>query len=308
MVRYIGWRLASAIPVLFGITFLVFSITSLVPGDPIDIMFHGLPPPDPAERAVIRHQLGLDRPFFVRYGLFVWHAAHGDLGRSIQSGRPVTQEIQTRLPNTLKLTATSLALSIVVGTLAGILSATRRGTWLDTTSMVAAVGALAMPSFWLGLMLIFLFAVRLQWLPATGVGGLRHLILPAVTLAAFGSAIVARVTRAAMLEVLGQPYIVTARAKGLPERRVMAVHALRNALIPQVTIVGLQTGALLSGAFIVENVFAYPGMGQLAVAGISNRDIPVAQGTVLVSALIYLVVNLVTDIAYVAIDPRIRLN
>jgi ABC-type dipeptide/oligopeptide/nickel transport system permease component len=200
----------------------------------------------------------------------------------------------------------SLAVSVVVGGVAGILSATRRGSWIDTTSMLFAVCALAMPSFWLGLMLIFLFAVRLGWLPATGAGGLRHLILPALTLGAVGAAIIARMTRASMLEVLNQPYVVTARATGLANWRVTWGHALRNALIPQVTIVGLQVGTLLSGAFIVENVFAYPGMGQLAIQAISNRDLPIAQGTVLISALIYLTVNLLTDIAYVAIDPRVR--
>lgn len=306
MARYIGWRIASAIPVLFGVTLLVFGIMNLVPGDPIDIMFHGRPKPSPEVRAAIRHDLGLDRPFHARYGLYVWRAVHGDLGRSIQSRRPVIQEIRTRLPNTLKLTAASLAVSIVVGGLAGILSATRRGSWLDTASMLVSVCALAMPSFWLGLMLIFLFAVRLGWLPATGAGGPQHLVLPALTLGALGAAIIARMTRATMLEVLNQPFVVTARAKGLTAWRVTWGHALRNALIPQVTIVGLQAGALLSGAFIVENVFAYPGMGQLAIQAISNRDLPIAQGTVLVSALIYLAVNFLTDIAYVAIDPRVR--
>jgi ABC-type dipeptide/oligopeptide/nickel transport system permease component len=172
--------------------------------------------------------------------------------------------------------------------------------------MLIAVCALAIPSFWLGLMLIFLFAVRLGWFPATGAGGFRHLVLPALTLGALGAAIIARMTRATMLEVLNQPYVTTARAKGLAAWRVTWGHALRNALIPQVTIVGLQAGALLSGAFIVENVFAYPGMGQLAIQGISNRDLPIAQGTVLVSAVIYLAINLITDVAYVAIDPRVH--
>ena len=306
MLRYTLWRIASAIPVLFGVTLLVFGIMNVVPGDPIDIMFHGRPKPSPEVRAALRHDLGLDRPFHERYALFVWRAAQGDLGRSVQSRRPVTQEIRSRLPNTLKLTAASLIISIVLGGLTGIISATKRGSWLDTASMLLAVGALAMPSFWLGLMLIFLFSIRLGWFPAGGVGDLRHLVLPAVTLGAVGAAIIARMTRATMLEVLNQNYVVTARAKGLAEWRVTWGHALRNALIPQVTIIGLQVGALLSGAFIVENVFAYPGMGQLAIQAISNRDLPIAQGAVLVTAVIYLSVNFMTDIAYVAIDPRVR--
>lgn len=306
MLRYTAWRIASGIPVLFGVTLLVFGIMNVVPGDPIDIMFHGRPKPSPEVRAALRHDLGLDRPFHERYALFVWRAAQGDLGRSVQSRRPVTQEIRSRLPNTLKLTAASLIISIVLGGLTGIISATRRGSWLDTASMLLAVGALAMPSFWLGLMLIFLFSIRLGWFPAGGVGDLRHLVLPALTLGALGAAIIARMTRATMLEVLNQNYVVTARAKGLAEWRVTWGHALRNALIPQVTIIGLQVGALLSGAFIVENVFAYPGMGQLAIQAISNRDLPIAQGAVLVTAVIYLAVNFMTDIAYVAIDPRVR--
>jgi ABC-type dipeptide/oligopeptide/nickel transport system permease component len=306
VIRYLAWRLVAALPVVVGVTFLVFTIMSLVPGDPIDIMFHGQPPPSAETRAAMRHELGLDRPFAARYGLFLWRAVHGDLGRSLVSRRPVAEEIASRLPNTVKLTAASLAVAIVFGGLAGVLSATRRGSWLDTASMLGAVGALALPSFWLGLMLIFLFSVRLRWLPATGAGGLTHLVLPALTLGALGGAIIARMTRASLLEVLNQPYVVTARAKGLPAWRVTTGHALRNALIPLVTIVGLQAGALLSGAFIVENVFAYPGMGQLAIQGISNRDAPIAQGTVLVTAIIYLVVNFLTDVAYVAIDPRVR--
>jgi peptide/nickel transport system permease protein len=306
LTRYIALRIASMVPVVLGVTLLVFAIMNIIPGDPIDIMFHGRPKPSPEVRAAIRHELGLDQPFFARYGLFVWRAVQGDLGRSLKSQRPVTQEIVGRLPNTLKLTAASLAVAIGIGGTAGILSATRRGSWIDTSSMIFAVCALAMPSFWLGLMLIFLFAVRLGWLPATGAGSWRHLVLPALTLGAVGAAIIARMTRSSMLEVLSQPYVMTARAKGLADWKVTWGHAIRNALIPQVTIVGLQAGTLLSGAFIVENVFAYPGMGQLAIQAISNRDLPIAQGTVLVSALIYLGVNLLTDITYVMIDPRVH--
>jgi ABC-type dipeptide/oligopeptide/nickel transport system permease component len=305
MLRYLTLRLAATVPVLFGVSLLVFLVLKLAPGDPVDVMFYGQAQPDESVKQNMRHALGLDLPMPQQYGLFVWNALHGDLGRSYRSKRLVTEEIQLRIGNTALLTGASLVISIGVGGLAGFVAAARRGSWFDTASMLLSIGALAVPSFWLGLMLILLFAVRLGWLPTGGAGDLRHLVLPAITLGALNAAIVARLTRASMLEALGEQYVVTARAKGLKARDV-AGHALRNALIPTTTVAGLQIGGLLSGAFVVENVFAYAGLGQLAVTAINNRDLPVIQGVILVTALGYVVSNLCIDVLYSIIDPRIR--
>lgn len=305
MVRYIAMRLGALSFVAVGATMVVFLILHLIPGDPIDMMFHNWPNPTPEQRAAVRRDLGLDKPLYEQYVLFLWRALHADLGRSIRMRRPVLSEIVSRLPNTVKLTVFSLFLSAVLGTSAGVLSAAMRGTAVDTLSMVLAVLGLAVPSFWLGLMLISVFALRLDWFPATGADGIRSLMLPSITLAALGSSIIARMTRSAMLEVIGQAYVITARAKGLTRAAVILRHAFRNAMIPTITIVGLQAGSLLSGAFIVESVFAYPGLGQMTVQAILNRDLPLVQGAVLVTALIYVLVNLLVDIAYAYLDPRI---
>jgi ABC-type dipeptide/oligopeptide/nickel transport system permease component len=305
MLRYLTLRLAATVPVLFGVSLLVFLVLKLAPGDPVDVMFYGQAQPDESVKQNMRHALGLDLPMPQQYGLFVWNAVHGDLGRSYRSKRLVTEEIQLRIGNTALLTGASLVISIGVGGLAGFVAAARRGSWFDTASMLLSIGALAVPSFWLGLLLILLFALRLGWLPTGGAGDLRHLVLPAITLGALNAAIVARLTRASMLEALGEQYVVTARAKGLKARDV-AGHALRNALIPATTVAGLQIGGLLSGAFVVENVFAYAGLGQLAVTAINNRDLPVIQGVILVAALGYVVSNLFIDVLYSIIDPRIR--
>lgn len=305
MFRYIIYRLVSAIPVIFGVTLAVFFMVRLVPGDPIDIMFSNQAPPTPEQRAAMRHQMGLDLPVHRQYIKFVWDAAHGDLGRSFRSQRPVMQEILIRLPNTIRLTFASLTVAVTIGVIAGIAAATFRGTWIDSASMVVAILGVSIPGFWLGLMAILLFAVKLGWFPVSGAGTWRHIVLPAFTLGLLSSAILARLTRASMLDALSGDYVRTARAKGLREFWVIFRHALRNALIPVITMLGLQIGGLLSGAFIIEAVFGYSGVGLLAVTALQARDFPVIQGIVLMIALIYVAVNLLVDIIYAVVDPRI---
>ncbi len=306
MARYFVYRLAAAIPVLFGVTLLVFFMVRLVPGDPISMMFANTAPPTPEQREKISQQLGLDLPIQEQYVHFLSGAVRGDLGDSFRTRKPVFDEIAARLPNTLRLTFASLAIAVSIGVAAGVLAATFKGTWIDNLSMVIAIVGVSIPGFWLGLMLILLFSVRLGWLPVAGSGGIRHLILPAVTLGVLSSAVLARLTRSAMLEVLSNDYIRTARSKGLSEHVVVLRHALRNALIPMITIIGLQIGGLLSGAFIIEAVFGYPGIGLLAVNALKTRDFPVIQGVVLFVAVIYVVINIVVDVLYGVIDPRIR--
>jgi peptide/nickel transport system permease protein/oligopeptide transport system permease protein len=290
------------------VTVLVFVMVRLVPGDPIDMMFANTRPPSPEERAALRHQLGLDRPIHEQYVRFVADAATGDLGKSFRSRQPVVEEITARLPNTLKLTAASLTVAVVIGVLAGTLAAVFRGTWVDGASMLVAVLGVSIPGFWLGLMAMLLFSVRLGWLPVAGAGSWKHLVLPAFTLGVLASAVLARMTRSSMLDALSLDYVRTARAKGLRETVVVLRHALRNALIPIVTIVGLQIGSLLSGAFIIESVFGYPGVGQLAVNALQNRDFPVIQGIVLLVALTYVAVNILVDVLYGMIDPRVSVK
>jgi len=305
MQQYLLKRLVSALLVLFGVSLLVFTMVRLVPGDPVDIMFANQPPPTPEQRAALRRQLGIDLPIHRQYLQFLGRALQGDLGRSFRTKQPVTSEILARLPNTVKLTAASLTVAVLFGVSTGILAATFKGSWVDTATMVLAVVGVSIPAFWLGLMLILLFAVQLSWFPVSGAASWRHLILPAVTLGVLTSGILARMTRSSLLEELARDYVRTARAKGLRETTVLLRHALRNALIPVVTIVGLQLGQLLSGAFIIEAVFAYPGVGLLAVSALQARDFPLIQGIVLLVATIYVLVNLAVDLLYCWIDPRV---
>jgi peptide/nickel transport system permease protein len=268
------------------------------------------------DRLRLRADLGLDDPLHVQYGRWLGHVARGDLGRSLWMRRPVLGEVLVRLKATLILTGTALVLSSIGGVALGILSATRPNSWLDRTSAVASLFGASMPVFWLGIVLMVVFSLTLGWLPASGMyapygGGdvedlLRHLVLPALTLAAASVTIVSRLTRSAMLEVLGQDYIRTARAKGLVERRIVVRHALKNALVPIVTVIGVQAGYLLGGAVLTETVFAWPGVGTLMVQGILARDIPLVQGCVLVVALTFVLVNLFVDLLYAWLDPRIR--
>ncbi|MDP9354508.1 MAG: ABC transporter permease [Chloroflexota bacterium] len=301
---YLIRRLVATIPVWFAILTLVFLMRPLVPGDPVKIMFFGRSTsPEVVEN--MRHQLGLDDPLPVQYVRYVGDVMQGDLGTSITTRKPVTQEIIDRYPATLQLAVGSLLVSILVGLVTGILAAVYKDSLIDTLAMIFAMGGLSMPAFWFGLVMIYFFSVKLAWFSVIPDGSLKSLVLPAVTLGLIASSVVARLVRSAMLEVLGQDYIRTARAKGLRERRVLIRHALGNAMVPVVTILGLQFGGLLSGAFIIEAVFAWHGIGELAVKLFAKRDFPLIQGIVLVVATSYVLVNLAVDILYGFLDPRI---
>jgi ABC-type dipeptide/oligopeptide/nickel transport system permease component len=277
----------------------------IVPGDPARMMLGELAVQQDAI-ANLRHQLGLDQPIPVQYWRFLTGALHGDLGRSILENQPVARMIWQSLPSTAELTLAGLGIAVLLGGALGILAAVRQNTWVDTASMVLALWGVSMPTFWMGLLLIFLFSLKLGWLPATGQGGLIRLIMPAFTLGYVAAAVIARLVRSSMLEVLRQDYVRTAQAKGLAPRLVIYRHALRNALIPVITVLGLQFGALLGGSVIIETVFSRPGIGRLAVTSILSKDFQVTQGTVLMSAVFYTLVNIMVDLAYALADPRIR--
>jgi peptide/nickel transport system permease protein len=293
------------VPVIAGVSVVVFSIIHLLPGDPVLAILSGANATPEQERE-LRAQLRLDDPLPVQYARFVARAARGDFGRSIFTGRPVIDEITEQLPSTLELAGTAIAIAVVVGVALGVLAAVRHDTWIDRAAMLVALGGVSMPSFWLGLVLIFVFSLQLGWLPATGQGGVSRLILPAATIGLNYSAVIARLVRSSLLEVLGNGYIATARAKGLSEWGVTLKHALGNALIPVTTIIGVQLGNLLAGTIIVETVFSRRGMGRLAVTAVLDKDYPLIQGVVLVSALGYVLTNLVVDLSYSVLDPRIR--
>jgi peptide/nickel transport system permease protein len=305
MLSYIRGRLLAAIPVILGVSILTFSILHLLPGDPVLVML-GETGGTPERVAELRERLGLNDSILVQYGRFLGNVLRGDLGRSVRSNRPVLDEIGQQALSTLQLTFTGLGLAILLGVSLGVLAARHQSSWLDKLCLVLSLVGVSMPSFWLGMLLIFLFSLNLGWLPATGQGGPERLVLPALTLAVQAMAVIALLTRSNMREVLNQEYITTGRAKGLSDQTLLLRHALKNALIPVVTIVGLQFGALLGGAVVIENVFARQGMGRLAVEAILNRDFPVVQGVVLVAATIYVLINLLVDISYAVLDPRIR--
>ena len=307
MLTWIVRRVLAVVPVLFGVTLAVFSMLFLVPGDPVKMMLAEFVT-NPDQVAQMRAQLHLDEPILQQYGRFVTNAARGDLGTSIRSRRPVTTEIGENVASTAQLAVAAMLVAVAVGVPLGLLAALSRNSWLDVASMGTALLGVSMPSFWLGLLLIFLFSLHLGWFPATGGGDLLHLVLPSITLGTIAAAIIARLTRSSMLEVLGQDYVRTARAKGLGGFAVVVRHALKNALIPIITIFGLQFGNLLAGAVIVETVFSRPGLGRLIVGGILSKDFPLVQGTVLFVATAYVLINLLVDIAYAYADPRIRLD
>lgn len=307
MYRFLLGRLAATIPVLLGVWFLVFMMLHLVPGDPVKIMLADFQT-NPQQVELLRSQLHLDDPLPTQFGRFVANAVRGDLGLSIRSKRPVRTEIGENLDSTLQLAVAALVIAIVLGVTLGMIAAINQNGWLDFGPMLVALCGVSMPSFWLGLLLIFFFSLRLGWFPATGGGDVKHLILPALTLGLSASAIIARLTRSSMLEVLRQEYMTTARAKGLRETRVVLRHGFKNALIPVVTIFGLQFGSLMAGTVIVETVFARPGIGRLIVSAILAKDFPVVQGIVLMIATTYVVVNLLVDISYGILDPRIRVG
>jgi peptide/nickel transport system permease protein len=289
--------------VAVGVSLVVFGLVHLS-GDPVLLMVSSDAPPDVV--ATTRHALGFDRPLHRQFTDYVTRAARGDLGVSLRSNLPVAALIRERLPATVELTVAALLLAVVVAIPAGIVSAVKRGSALDRLAMVGAVAGQAVPIFWLALLLIAFFGVYLRWLPVFGRGSPAHLVLPAVSLSTVILGRLARLVRSSMLEVLGQDYVRTARAKGVGEVRVLAGHALKNAAIPIVTLLGLQFAQLLGGAVVTETIFAWPGIGRLVVEAIFNRDFPVVQGVVLVVSLIFVAVNLLVDLAYAALDPRIR--
>jgi peptide/nickel transport system permease protein len=305
VLTYLARRLLAVVPVLFGVTLAVFSMLFLVPGDPVKMMLAEFVT-TPAQIEQMRAQLHLDEPILKQYGRFVGNALRGDLGTSIRSRRAVATEIGENVGSTAQLALASMAVAVAIGVPLGLMAALLRNSWFDAGSMIVALLGVSMPSFWLGLLLIFVFSLHLAWFPATGGGDLYHLVLPAITLGTIAAAIIARLTRSSMLEVLGQDYVRTARAKGLAWWGVVVRHALKNALIPVITIFGLQFGNLLAGAVIVETVFSRPGLGRLIVGGILAKDFPLVQGTVLFVATAYVMINVLVDIAYAFVDPRIR--
>ena len=304
MRTYILRRVAQSALTLLGVSVLVFVILRVLPGDPARMLL-----PDGAPESAVaelNRQLGLREPLIVQYGLFLRSVAHGDFGQSFQYRAPALRVVLERLPATVQLTVAAMLVTIAAGVSLGIGTAVRRGTRYDVAGTILAVLGQSLPNFWLGIMLILLFGVALRWLPTSGFAGWTSLVLPAVTLAAFPTALVARLTRSSMLEILNRDYIRTGRAKGLAERSVVLRHALRNAAIPVLTVIGLQIGALLGGAVITESVFAWPGMGKLIVDAIFFRDFPVVQTVLILSATVFVGINLLVDLLYTIIDPRIR--
>jgi peptide/nickel transport system permease protein len=306
MTTYILRRLVLTVPVLFGVTLLVFSMLHLVPGDPVKAMFIESGGASAEQIEQVRHLLGLDKSLPEQYWDYLTNAVHGDLGQSIISKQQVFELIVQNLPSTLQLTITGLGFAILLGVLLGVVAAVRHASWLDNLMMVVATIGVSMPSFWLGLLLILVFGIYLHWVPITAGSDLNRLALPAFALGFQSAAIIARLVRASLLDVLQEDYMRTARAKGLSNRVVILRHGLRNSLIPVTTVVGLQFGGLLGGAVIIEAVFARQGIGQLLVGALQARDFPLAQGCVLFIALVYVLVNLAVDVLYAFIDPRIH--
>lgn len=304
MAQYVARRFLQLPLVLFVVSLVVFSMLRIIPGDPARIIAGEDTSMETIE--AIRVELGLDKPLPVQYLKLFKDALRGDLGLSLRTRNPVAQEIVTRFPVTMKLAVCGTALSMVLGVLAGIISAARQYSAVDAVAMVVALIGVSAPSFWLGLILLLVFSLWLKMLPAVGASTLLHYVLPSVTLGARGAGIIARQTRSAMLDVIRQDFIRTARAKGLPERAVIYRHALKNALIPVITVIGLQFGVLLAGSVIVEKVFTMPGLGRVMVDSIAYRDYPMVQGSVLVVAVSFVVVNLLVDVMYAAVDPRIH--
>jgi ABC-type dipeptide/oligopeptide/nickel transport system permease component len=304
MARYLLRRLVLTVPVLLGVATLVFALIHLVPGDPAQSMLGESAAPDDVAR--LRTSLGLDRPLLRQYGAFIGGLAHGDLGTSFRFGTPVTQEIRKRFADTAILAVCAMGVAIVFAIPLGIVAAVFRGRFLDHAAMTLALAGISMPSFWLGPLLAILFAVRLGWLPVSGSGTVWHLVLPAVTLGTALSAILARMTRSSVIEELRELYVLAARARGLSQARAVVRHAFRNSLIPVVTIIGLQFGAVLTGTIITETIFGWPGVGRLLIQAINTRDYPLVQGCILFISVTYVAMNLLTDLTYGFLDPRIR--
>ncbi|MBV9597899.1 MAG: ABC transporter permease [Chloroflexi bacterium] len=325
MSRYIAQRLFHTLLVLLGVSLLTFALIHMTPGDPVLVMLGTDATPGELDR--LRHLLGLDQPLYVQYVQYLGHLLSGQMGDSIFQHQPVSKLIGDRLPATIELTVAAMSIAVVVGMLTGVVSAVMPYSAFDITAMFVALAGVAMPVFWLGMLAILLFSLELGWLPSFGRGepliqavqywlrtgdpsdvvdSVKHLILPALTLGAFSAALISRLVRSSLLEVLGQDYVRTARAKGIARTPVIAHHALPNALIPVVTVIGLQVGTLLGGAVLAETIFAWPGIGRLLIQAISQRDYPLVQGIVIVTALVVSLINLAVDLLYAAINPRVR--
>ena len=304
MGRFLARRLLLTIPVLLGVATLVFSLIHLIPGDPAQAMLGEAAPH--ADVVELRHRLGLDRPLIEQYGMFLKGLVKGDLGTSLRTGQPVTDQIVERMPATFELAAAAMIVAIAFAMPLGIVAAVRRGTVADHAAMTISLAGVSVPNFWLGPMLAIIFAVELGWLPVSGRGTWAHLVLPAISLGAALAAILARMTRATMLEELREQYVQAARARGVSKSRAVLRHAFRNSLIPVVTLLGLQFGAVLTGAVITETIFAWPGIGRLLIQSIGFRDYPLVQGCILLIAVTYVAMNLITDLLYGFLDPRIR--
>ncbi|MBI3050353.1 MAG: ABC transporter permease [Acidobacteria bacterium] len=304
MLRYLVRRLALTIPVLLGVATLVFALIHFIPGDPAQAMLGETAAEEDVE--ALRRRLGLDRPLLEQYGVFLSGIARGDLGTSLRTNEPVAQAILDRVPATLELAAAAMFVAIGVAIPLGIIAAVGRGTSVDHLATTLALMGISVPNFWLGPLLAIVFAVELGWLPVSGRGTPAHLVLPAVSLGAALAAILARMTRASLLEELREPYVQAARARGASRARAVLRHAFRNSLIPVVTLIGLQFGAVLTGAVITETIFAWPGIGRLLIQSIGFRDYPLVQGCILFIAVTYVGMNLLTDLVYGVLDPRIR--
>ena len=305
MGKYIGKRLLLMIPVVIGVAITIFTIMYFVPGDPAQIIL-GTSATE-ADLAAKRTELGLDQPYLVRLGTYLSDIfLHGNFGKSYINNTPITQELLGRLPRTLLLGVISIAIALLVGVPLGISAAVHQGSWMDNICMFIALVGVSMPTFWVALMLVILFALKLGWLPAMGIGGIQYYILPCIANSFGGIATQARQARSSMLEVIRQDYIRTARAKGVPEKTVIRKHALKNALIPVVTVIGLQFGSLLGGATLTETVFAWPGVGRLVVDSIKSKDAPMVLGCIVMLTITFSVINLIVDLLYAYIDPRIK--
>ncbi len=304
MRRYVLRRIGLLVPVVLGVVTVVFLIVHLIPGDPVEIMLGEQA--RAVDREALRHEMGLDKPIHLQYVAFLKGLVRGDLGHSLHTKQPVLTSIARRLPATIELAAAAMAVALLLAIPLGLLAAYKKDSLVDQGSMLFALLGISMPNFWLGPLLIIVFSLKLGWFPVSGRGSLAHVVLPAITLGTAMAAILTRMTRASMLDVIQSDYITTARAKGVRESLVVLKHAFRNALIPVVTIVGLQIGSLLAGSIITETIFAWPGIGRLTIQAINARDYPLVQGCVLIIALGYVLVNFATDLLYGLIDPRIR--
>ncbi|MSO56155.1 MAG: ABC transporter permease [Acidobacteria bacterium] len=306
MIHYLIRRVLLTIPVLLGVATLVFALIHFIPGDPAQAMLgEGASQEDVAQ---LRERLGLDRPLLEQYGTFLNGVVHGDLGVSLRNDQPVARQIVERMPATAELAFAAMTVAVLIALPLGIAAAVWRGTWIDFGAMSLSLVGISIPNFWLGPLMAIVFAVELGWLPVGGRGTLAHLVLPSITLGAALAAILARMTRASLLEELREPYVLAARAKGVSRSRAVMAHAFRNSLIPIVTILGLQFGVVLTGAVITETIFAWPGIGRLLIQSINFRDYPTVQGCVLLIAVTYVGVNLLTDLTYGFLDPRIRVD